>query len=102
MSELDNLQNLPFKELLKCGSPNDPDNPSQKWRPALKFKGFQVMESVKNEDKFKIVKDDFTCKINCYECKTYYNKDKYIIFSGWDYDVWFDTETRKKEEIYTR
>ena len=96
------LENIDWDKVMKSTSPNDPDNKDQQWYPALKFKGFQVFENVKNDDKFKIVKGDFKCKINCYECKTYYKKDKYIIFSGWDYDVWFNTETKKKETIHTR
>jgi len=97
------LDNIDIQDLIKNhGSKCDPDHPTQQWIPSLKFKGFQVFESAKDEDKFKIVKGSFTCKIYCYECKNLYNKDKYIIFSGWDYDIWFNTETKKKEEIRTR
>lgn len=94
------LDEINFNEFIKC-SENDPDNGPQLIEYLI-YKGFKVLEVKNDPDHFIIEKDKFKKHIRNYQNESIYGNAEYIIFKGWEDDVWFDTITLKSKKINTR
>ena len=69
-----------------------------KYYELFTYRGFIVKISIQNADKYLIVKDDFKKKIRCDESGVH-TIGRYIVFSGWDSVVYFNT---KKQKVKTK
>lgn len=66
------------------------------------YKGFKILEHREDSDKFIIEKDGVRKKIYSYNNQAVYGNSEFILFKGWDYDIWFDINSLKTKKIYTR
>jgi len=90
-----------FKEFIESASCNDESNQPD-YIEYMSYKGFVVLQHREEPYEFIIEKDGFTKKIYSYENQAIYGNAEFILFKGWDYDIWFDTISMKTKKIETR